>query len=99
MTSTSLTTDNGVGTWTLELLMTHINLSFRPLSASAKRKQSNPNLIELLLEGLDHKVTIEVPREAMDNLVADMRQIEIKEDDEAADRRQMALFAKMGEPL
>jgi hypothetical protein len=79
--------------------MTHINLSFRPVVTSVKRRPNNPNLVEVVLEGLDHKVTVELPREALDQIVADARDIEDKEDDEARERRQMALFAKMGEPL
>ena len=77
--------------------MTHITLSFRPVAVSIKRRQNNPNLVEVILEGLDHKVTVELPREALDQIVTDVRDIEDKEDEES--RRQMALFVRMGEPL
>ncbi len=79
--------------------MSHVKLSLRPAASEARLKQNDHSLIEFVFTCEGHEFVLELPRYQVESLLDDVRVILDEEERRRANREQMSLFARMGEPL
>ena len=79
--------------------MTHVNLSVRPAVAEARRKRNDSQLVEFVFTSENNIIVLEMTKNEAMHILDDLH---VLLDEEEADRqknRQLAIFARMGEPL
>jgi citrate lyase gamma subunit len=79
--------------------MKTINISMSPAEAETRVRPASRNMIEISLISDGDKIVLEIPRTTLHDIIEDLRDIEEAEQVAVQDRLQMALFARMGEPL
>ena len=79
--------------------MTHVSISVRPALAEARLKRNDPQLVELVFTSTDNRVVLEIARNEAVNLVSDLHAILDEEEEKRKKNHQLAIFARMGEPL
>jgi|LauGreDrversion4_2_1035121.scaffolds.fasta_scaffold591529_3 hypothetical protein len=79
--------------------MTHVNLSVRPAVAEARLKRNDSQLVEFVFTSENNIIVLEMTKNEAMHILDDLH---VLLDEEEADRqknRQLAIFARMGEPL
>jgi hypothetical protein len=79
--------------------MTHVSISVRPAVAEARLKRNDPQLVELVFTSTDNRVVLEMARNEAVNLITDLHAILDEEEEKRKKNHQLAIFARMGEPL
>ena len=79
--------------------MTHVNLSVRPAVAEARFKRNNSQLVEFVFTSENLSVVLELNRNDALHLLDDLHVLLDDEEEKRKKNHQLAMFARMGEPL
>lgn len=79
--------------------MTHVNLSVRPAVSEARFKRTDRQLVEFVFTHENMSIVLELTRNEALHLLDDLHVLLDDEEDKRKKNHQLAMFARMGEPL